>query len=134
MANRGDYYIVELERAHLEWGTHRYTDTRDIIYGEGYIQIPARKAYDFNIYNSNGTGGSDVWGENLFRCTSRDGFFEGVLRAQGNQSDDRYAKQFSEDFLTKMVMKTADYDLAIKQGEIEEWSALVQYMFECIKK
>lgn len=97
MANRGDYYIVELERAHLEWGTHRYTDTRDIIYGEGYIQIPARKAYDFNIYNSNGTGGNDVWGENLFRCTSRDGLFEGVLRAQGNQSDDRYAKQFSED-------------------------------------
>lgn len=44
------------------------------------------------------------------------------------------AKQFSEEFLTRMVMKTADCDLAIKQGEIDEWNALLQYIFECINR
>lgn len=44
------------------------------------------------------------------------------------------AKQFSEEFLTRQVMKTADFDLAIKQGETDEWNALLQYVFECIKK
>ena len=37
MANRGDSYIITLKKSHLEWGTHRYTGTRDQIYGEGYI-------------------------------------------------------------------------------------------------
>ncbi len=44
------------------------------------------------------------------------------------------AKQFSEEFLTERVMKTAECDLAIKQGETDEWNALLQYIFECIRK
>lgn len=44
------------------------------------------------------------------------------------------AKQFSEEFLTQRIMKTAECDLAIKQGETDEWNALLQYIFECIRK
>ena len=97
MAQTNDGYIIRLEKAHLEWGIHRYTDSRGRIYGEGYIPIPAKKAYSYNLLNSNGTGGKDVWGTNLFQCTSVDGYFSGVLRAQGNQADTRYAKQFAGD-------------------------------------
>ncbi len=44
------------------------------------------------------------------------------------------AKSFSEDFLIRRVCKTAECDLSIKQGEIDEWSALFQYVFECVQK
>ena len=60
MANRGDKYVVVLEKAHLEWGAHRYTGSRDLIYGEGYIKIPASVAYELNILNLNGTDGDDI--------------------------------------------------------------------------
>lgn len=103
MARAGDFYIVILEKAHLEWGTHRYTNSRGTVYGEGYIQIPADIAYSLNLLNYNGTGYTDILGENLFYCTSADGLFEGVLRAQGNQSDNRFAKQFSGDKNLKSV-------------------------------
>ncbi len=43
-------------------------------------------------------------------------------------------KRFSEDFLVERVCRTAECDLAIKQGEIDEWTALLQYVFECLKK
>ena len=43
------------------------------------------------------------------------------------------AKRFSVKFLTERICKTADIDLAVKQGEIDEWTALMQYVFECIK-
>lgn len=97
MANRGDYYTVVLKKAHLEWGTHRYTNSRGVVYGEGYIKIPSDVAYEYELLNVNGTGGTDEFGKNLFYCVSDDGLYEGVLRAQGNQDDRRYAKQFSED-------------------------------------
>lgn len=44
------------------------------------------------------------------------------------------AKRFSEEFLTGRIMKTAECDLAIKQGEADEWTVLLQYVFECIRK
>lgn len=44
------------------------------------------------------------------------------------------AKRFSAEFLTGRVMKTAECDLAIKQGEADEWTVLLQYVFECIRK
>ena len=98
MANRGDWYEVELKQAHLEWGTHRYTDSRGIVYGEVYLAIPRNTAEQFKIFNSNGTNGIDCWGQNIFACYSSDGMYEGVLRAQGNSyAGDVYAKQFSED-------------------------------------
>ena len=96
MANAGDYYIVPLSEAHLGWGTHRYTNSRPPIEGERYLPIPRREAMRLGIYNSNATGGRDVFGENLFHCTSADGYFRAVLKAQGcSQEGDPYAKQFS---------------------------------------
>lgn len=97
MAKAGDAYKVRLKQAHLEWGEHRYTNSRGIVYGEGYIAIPAEYAYDFDLRNKNGAGQKDVFGKNLFYCQSADGLFKGVLRAQGNQDDRRFAKQFSVD-------------------------------------
>lgn len=96
-------YVITLKRAHLEWGSHRYTNSRGIIYGEGYIPIPADVAYDNNIYNQNGTDGEDIIGQNLFYCSSADGLYQGVLRAQGNQDNPRYAKQFSGDKNLKAI-------------------------------
>lgn len=98
MANTGDTYIITLRKSHLEWGTHRYTNSRNQIYGEGYIPIPADYAYSYELLNSNGTGYRDVLGKNIFYCESADGLFKGVLRAQGcREAGDKYAKQFSGD-------------------------------------
>lgn len=95
MPKAGDFYIVELKNAHLKWGEYhpsRHSPTRGTVYGEGYIKIPASKAYSFGIYNSNNPFGANT----LYHCTSFDGHYEGVLLAQGNQADYNYAKQFSE--------------------------------------
>lgn len=97
MAQAGDTYTVILKEAHLKWGTHRYTNSRGKVYGEGYIKIPSDAAYSFKLLNSNGTSGKDILGQNLFYCKSKDGMYQGILRAQGNQNDTRYAKQFSAD-------------------------------------
>lgn len=56
-----------------------------------------------NIYNQNGTDGEDIIGQNLFYCNSIDGLYQGVLRAQGNQDNPRYAKQFSGDKNLKAI-------------------------------
>ncbi len=103
MASAGNSYTIKLKSPHLKWGVERYTGSRDIIYGEGYIPIPADIAYDFKLLNLNGTNGQDIFGQNLFHCKSVDGHYEGTLRAQGNQSDDRYAKQFSGDNNLKAI-------------------------------
>ena len=42
-------------------------------------------------------------------------------------------KGFSEEFLIERICKTAEYDLKIKQGLIDEQTALMQYFFEAIK-
>lgn len=90
-------YEITLKPSHLEWGVYRHTNSRGVVYGEGYIPIPAKVAYSNNIYNQNGTDGKDVLGENIFNCSSADGLYQGLLRAQGNQDDPQYAKQFSGD-------------------------------------
>ena len=96
MAKAGNTFTITLQKAHLEWGTHRYTGTRPLIYGEGYLPIPKNIAIAFSIYNSNKTSGSDVLGSNLFNCTSVDGSFKCQLKAQGDsEKGDVYAKQFS---------------------------------------
>ncbi len=81
MAQAGDFYTVTLKKAHLEWGTHRYTNSRGKVYGEGYIKIPSDAAYSFGLLNSNGTSYKDIFGQNLFYCKSKDGLYEGILRA-----------------------------------------------------
>lgn len=43
------------------------------------------------------------------------------------------SRRFSEDFLTHRICKTAEYDLKIKQGLIDEWTALIEYVAETIK-
>ena len=42
------------------------------------------------------------------------------------------AKGFSEDSLVWMLRRVAEIDLAIKEGRVEEWNALEQYVAECI--
>lgn len=96
MANTGDTYTVILDNAHLGWGTHRYTTTRPPIPGERYLPIPRADAIRIGVYNSNATNGNDVLGQNIFNCTSADGSFNAVFKAQGcSQAGDPYAKQFS---------------------------------------
>lgn len=103
MAQCGNFYEITLKRPHLEWGSYRYTNSRGIIYGEGYIPIPANIAYSYEIFNQNGTNGQDILGQNIFHCHSADGLYDGILRAQGNQDDSRYAKQLAGDKNLKAI-------------------------------
>lgn len=96
MAKTGDYYDVSLSESHLGWGTHRYTNSRPRIEGERYIPIPRGDARRLSILNSNATAGQDVPGQNIFFCSSADGTFHAVMKAQGcSHEGDPYAKQFS---------------------------------------
>ena len=98
MAQAGDSYAITLKKTHLKWGEHRYTNSRGTVYGEGYIPIPARYARKYQIVNKNGTPSGDTLGLNLFNCKSADGYYEGIIRAQGNtRAGYIYAKQFAGD-------------------------------------
>ncbi len=98
MAEAEDTYVITLKRTHLEWGTFRFTGSRNQIYGEGYIPIPRHIACRYRLLNSNGTGYRDIFGENLFNCVSTDGLFKSVLRSQGcKKAGDIYGKQFAGD-------------------------------------
>lgn len=89
--NIGDNFITTLKKAHLEWGTYRHTSSRGLIYGEGYLQIPAKIARQLQIYNSNQVG---VITE--YNCNSIDGFLQNViLKASGcSRVGNVFAKQF----------------------------------------
>lgn len=77
-------YTIELKTAHLNWGTHRHTDTRPLIYGEGYIPIPREYARAFEL-----TVGL------CFTAVFADGFSSFRVKAAGNAyAGDPYAKQF----------------------------------------
>lgn len=91
MPNSGDTYVVEIKQAHLEWGTHRHTSTRNAIYGEGYIQIPAPEARNFGISNSRDPHNSAV-----YSCSSTDGYLnnEALLASGTNSGGENLAKQF----------------------------------------
>ena len=96
MANPGDSFIVMLTPSQLGWGNERYTDSRDIRYGEGYLSIFHTYAVQFGLYNSNYTSGADVFGKNIFHCVSSDGLLNCELKSQGCVSaGDKYAKQFA---------------------------------------
>ena len=82
MANAGDTFTVELNRSQLEWGTFRFTGSRGLRYGEGYLKIPKHVARSLRLFNA----------------TSSDGFFNGPLRSEGcSTAGDPYAKQFAGD-------------------------------------
>jgi hypothetical protein len=91
MPKAGDRYIVTLKKAHLQWGTHRYTSTRGNVYGEGYLQIPRAVALRLNIYNSNHPNANFV-----YNCNSLDGLLNNVeIKASGSMvAGDPLAKQF----------------------------------------
>jgi DNA polymerase-3 subunit delta len=42
------------------------------------------------------------------------------------------ARGFSEEALVKMVTRVPEIDLAIKEGRCDDWTALEQYVIECI--
>lgn len=92
MPQTGQTYIVTFQNAHLNWGTLRYTGSREPIEGEAYIQIPANIAYGFEILKGS-----------TYNCVSSDGSFATILRASGNQADARYAKQFESDGNLKIL-------------------------------
>lgn len=91
MPSNGDTYTVQIKNAHLEWGVHRHTQTRDTVYGEGYIQIPSNIAESFNIFNRNHPTANAV-----YNCSSTDGFLQNAsLLASGNSvAQGVHAKQF----------------------------------------
>ena len=96
MANAGDTFTVELNQAQLEWGTFRFTGSRGLRYGEGYLKIPKPVALNLQLFNGNHTNGYDILGENIFHATSADGLFTGTLRSEGcSNAGDPYAKQFA---------------------------------------
>ena len=135
MANAGDYYIVSLSEAHLGWGTHRYTNSRSPIEGERYLPIPRSEAMRLYILNSNGTGGQDVPGENIFYCTSRDGFFSAVFKAQGcSQAGDIFAKQFSVDKDLKALKSWYDHvDAAPGDKVIVTWTSRTNIVIDLLR-
>ena len=77
MAKAGDTFTIILKQPHLNWGSYRYTNSRGVVYGEGYIPIPAKDAYRLGLLNSNGTNGQDILGQNIFHCSSVDGHYNG---------------------------------------------------------
>ena len=91
MPKEGDSYTVIIQRAHMEWGTHRHTNTRGVVFGEGYFQIPASVARDLDIYNSNNEDAN-----NIYSCSSSDGHLnDASLKACGcSHAGDIHAKQF----------------------------------------
>ena len=98
MANTGDTFTVQLNQAQLEWGTFRFTGSRGLRYGEGYLKIPKHIARTLQLFNGNYTNGFDIVGENIFHATSADGLFNGPLRSEGcSNAGDPYAKQFAGD-------------------------------------
>jgi hypothetical protein len=92
MAMAGQSFTVEIQQAHLGWGMHRNTDTREPIDGEGYIKIPRKYAELFSIFNSNHPTANPI-----YSCTALNGYFCGNLLAQGcSEAGDVYAKQFAQ--------------------------------------
>ena len=98
MANNGDTFTVQLNQSQLEWGTFRFTGSRGLRYGEGYLKIPKHVARTLQLFNGNYTNGIDIPGKNIFHATSADGLFNGPLRSEGcSNAGDPYAKQFAGD-------------------------------------
>lgn len=94
MPKAGDSFVITLGETHLGWGSHRYTGSRRIIYGESYIPIPHKIAQSLGIFNANyNPNKCDTLGINTFNCTSQDGIFTGILKASGCiRKNDIYAK------------------------------------------
>lgn len=89
MPKVGDSFTITLKKTHLEWGTYRHTNSRGVVYGEGYLQIPIKYARMFNITNSNSSN------NNVYICNSSDGFLsDATVISAGSRVGGIYAKQF----------------------------------------
>lgn len=86
MANKEDYYIVEVLEAHMNWGTHRNPTHRAPIEGESYVKIPSRYARQFEIIR-----------ETQYTAHFANGMSPIKIKASGNGPSEngvQYAKQF----------------------------------------
>ena len=115
MPNAGDTFITTLKRAHLEWGSHRHTNSRGVIYGEGYLQIPRSEARRIGIYNSNQPNTRYT-----YNCNSVDGYLQNVtLKASGcSIAKDIYAKQFQGSGDLKLLGDWFNYIGAQEGGQV----------------
>ncbi len=136
MATRGDSFTVTLGKTHIDWGRHRYTDSRDPIPNEGYIPIPAHIARRFNIMNSNATSRQDVLGSNIFHCQSTDGFLKGLLKAQGGSVKGAiYAKNFSIQGNLKIIGRwLAHMNAQVGDSVQFSWISSTEVIIELLKK
>lgn len=92
MPEIGNSYIVTLKETYIMWGEYRHTDSRERIINEMYLPIPADKAREFNIYNSNRTGANTEYDV----ITSDNFLINGKLKAQGSSTaGSEYAKNLS---------------------------------------
>jgi len=91
MPKENDYYIIKLKESHLkDWGTHRYTNTRERIDSESYIPIPKAKAEKYNILNNNQSKKNTIY---TAKFKDTDVEIE-VLASGSSKAGDKYAKQF----------------------------------------
>jgi len=91
MPKENDYYIIKLKESHLKnWGTHRYTNTRERIDSESYIPIPRAKAEKYNILNNNQSKKNTIY---TAKFKDTDVEIE-VLASGSSKAGDKYAKQF----------------------------------------
>ena len=98
--------------------------------GEGYIPIPLEHAQRLNIVNSNATNGQDVFGKNLFRYKTSDGYTRGVLKAQGSSvAGSRWAKQFSQQGDLKAIGSWYEHKLSVKSARDQVLKTLYSICF-----
>ena len=126
MAKIGDNFITTLKDAHLKWGTHRYTNSRKTIYGEGYLQVSRKEAKKIDLYNSN-----KVNANNIYKVSTNDGYLKDVeFKAQGSmRRGDIYAKQLSASGDLKRLGDWYSHIGATKGDQIKiEWTSLTDIL------
>jgi hypothetical protein len=102
MPKKGDEFTVDLGKTHLGWGTHRYTDTREVIYEEGYLKVPKKIAKDLGMYMSNKKDANII-----YTFSTDDGFYTNEeLKASGcSTKGDIYAKNLAGNGDLKLLGK-----------------------------
>ncbi|WP_321469630.1 hypothetical protein [Halarcobacter sp.] len=121
MPKKGDSVTTTLKDAHLKWGSHRYTNSRKTIYGEGYLQVPRKEAKNLNLHNSN-----KVNANNIYKVSTSDGYLKDVdFKAQGcMRKGDIYAKQLSASGDLKVLGDWYSHIGATKGDQIEiKWTS-----------
>lgn len=81
------HFTVTIKPSHMNWGEHRYTQSRAIRAEEGYVQIPKSEAVRYGIFQGN-----------IYTAVFADGFPPFQAKAAGStRKEDPYAKQFQGD-------------------------------------